>query len=191
MSRVFGILLAAGQSTRFGSPKQLFQILTLPMVRQVALMTLASELDGLVAVVGHEPTRVKQALAGLPLTIANNPDFIQGQSTSIRAGLDALPEDVGAAIFIPCDMPYLTETTLNRAIATWRSGAKVVVPTYGGQRGAPVLFDHRHFDRLRGLEGDHGGRALFPELAAEIAEIAIEPAASGLDLDRIEDLESG
>lgn len=178
------VLLAAGASRRFGGIKQLHPVEGKSMVRHLAELALQCHAERVVVVLGAHRELVAAALEGLPLELVDNPDYQAGQSTSVRRGLLAAQKSgAEAALFLPADMPFLQTGTLNRLIATWqKTHAAAVVPLYGGQRGAPVLFDHRVFGELAGLQGDQGGRAILPRHSDEIAFVEVE-AAQGRDLD--------
>ena len=95
----------------------------------------------------------------LPLDLVYNPDAARGQSTSVRAGLDAVPPDTEAVVFILGDQPGIDPNVIDALIATWReSHAPVVAPRYEDGMGNPVLFDRRTFPELAALEGDTGAR---------------------------------
>lgn len=160
---VAGIVLAAGPSRRMGGrPKVLLPVEGEPMVRRVARTALAAGLAPVVVVVGHEAEQVAQAVEDLPVQVVLNPAWSQGQSTSVKAGLQALPAGVGAAVFLLADMPFVTPA-LVRALRMEhaRTLAPIVAPLVEQRRGNPVLFDAATFGDLMALEGDVGGRALF------------------------------
>lgn len=189
------VLLAAGLSRRFGAPKQLHPWEGRPLVRHMAEKALASRAGRVIAVTGAGREEVEAALAGLPLERVHNPDFAAGQSSSVRRGLAAAEAAAGAAaaaiLFLPVDMPFLAVATLDRLIAAWAGAAAppaAVVPLYGGERGAPVLFDRRLFGELAALEGDRGGRGLLARHPHEILEIPVADPREGRDLDAPEDL---
>lgn len=195
------VLLAAGVSRRFGSPKQLHPWAGRPLVRHMAETALASRAARLVVVTGAYRAEVEAALAGLPLELVHNADFAAGQSSSVRRGLAAAQSGSGAEaiLFLPVDMPLLESATLDRLIEAFvaagdnegnggNGGPAAVVPTYGGRRGAPVLFARRLFGELDGLTGDQGGRALLPRHPREILEVAVAREIEGRDIDTPEDL---
>lgn len=159
---VAGIVLAAGESKRFGQPKQLLEWRGKPFVRQAAETALAAGLSPVVVVTGANAGAVGAAVGGLPLTICHNPDWQSGQSSSLQAGLSALPPKTGAAIFLLADQPHVPPTLL-RALVERHSLdlSPVVAPQVGGRRANPVLFDRVAFPALRSLSGDVGGRAVF------------------------------
>jgi molybdenum cofactor cytidylyltransferase len=156
---IAGIVLAAGQSSRLGRPKQLLPVHGEPLIRHTLRRVLASSLDQVILVVGQEADEVRAAVADLPVACVFNADAAAGQSTSVRAGLAALSPDVAAAVFILGDQPGVDPNVIDTLIASWReTGAPVVVPRYEDRMGNPVLFDRRLFPELAALEGDTGAR---------------------------------
>jgi len=180
------VILAAGSSRRLGGkiPKQLLEIEGQPMIRRIAERTLASRLSEVAVVLGHHGSAVRRALTDLDLTIVENPDYRRGQSTSLRAGVGGLSPDVLAALFIPCDMPFLSARLLDDLIEAYeRTGGPIVVPVFDGQRGSPVLFHRSLFPELLQIEGDVGGRAILPRHAEKIIEVGLDSAEPLLDID--------
>jgi molybdenum cofactor cytidylyltransferase len=158
---IAGIVLAAGRSSRLGRPKQLLPVQGEPLIRHTLRHVLASSLDQVILVVGHEADEVRAAVADLPAACVFNPDAAAGQSTSVRAGLAALSSDVEAAVFILGDQPGVDPNVIDALIGAWRrSGSAVVAPRYEDRMGNPVLFDRRVFPELALLDGDAGARAL-------------------------------
>jgi molybdenum cofactor cytidylyltransferase len=160
--RTAGIVLAAGESRRFGQPKQLLDYHGQPFVRTVAQTALSAGLSPVIVVTGANAGQVEAAIHDLPITINRNPDWKDGQSTSLKTGLEALPGEIGAAIFLLADQPQVTPTVL-RALVEQHSAdlAPIVAPLVAGQRANPVLFDRVTFPDLLALTGDVGGRAIF------------------------------
>ncbi|MDF2758439.1 MAG: molybdenum hydroxylase accessory protein YgfJ family [Thermomicrobiales bacterium] len=156
---IAGIVLAAGRSTRLGRPKQLLPVHGEPLIRHTLRRVLASSLDQVILVVGHEADDVRDTVADLEVKCVFNPDAAAGQSTSVRAGLAALSSDVEAAVFILGDQPGIDPGVIDALVAAWRtSGAPVAAPRYEDRMGNPVLFDRRVFPELAALEGDTGAR---------------------------------
>ena len=191
MSPVSGILLAAGPCRRFGGrPKPLLELQGRPLVQRIATEAAASRLHDLVAVVGYQAERVGPLLGGRPIAVVENPLWEEGQSTSVRAGLAALPPEAGAAMFLMVDQPLLTAAVIDRLIAAWeRTGGPIVVPVNAGRRGSPVIFDRSLFAELARITGDTGGRQLFAEHEAEIVEVHIDDAGALVDVDSPDEYE--
>ena len=122
--KVGGILLAGGESRRLGRPKQLLAWRGEPFVRSAARAGLEAGLDPLVVVTGASREEVEAALTGLPVFLAHNPGWAQGQSTSIQAGVRALPPGRGAAVFLLSDQPQVTPGLIRTMQETYfRTGA--------------------------------------------------------------------
>lgn len=184
--RVGAVLLAAGQGRRFGpEPKLLARLDGKPLVRHAAQAALGSAARPVVVVLGAHAQGVRAALDGLDLLFVGNPDFAAGLSTSLRAGLAALPEEIDAAIVLLGDMPRIEARHLNALIAAYAAAdprPSAVVPVHDGRRGNPVLLDHRRLSgALAALTGDHGAGPLLRR-RDDVLEIAGD-AAVGLDVD--------
>ena len=189
--RIAGLVLAAGRSTRMGGPNKLLEEINgKPLVRIVAEQALASRASPVIVVTGHQRERVERALAGLPVTVVHNPDFADGLSTSLKAGIKAVPPDADGAIVTLGDMPQVSAKLIDRLIAAFdpERGALVVIPTIDGKRGNPVLWARRFFSDLLAVEGDIGARHLIAGYAEAVAEVAIEDAAALTDIDTPEAL---
>ena len=159
---VAGVILAAGGSSRFGQVKQLLDWRGEPLVRRAARTALDAGLSPVVVVSGEATSQIGQALSGLPVNSVHNPEWEAGQSTSVKAGLRALPPETGAAIFLLADQPKVTSSLLRLLVETHAASlAPLVAPQVEGRRGNPVLFDRDIFPDLMALSGDTGGRLLF------------------------------
>lgn len=160
--QVAGIILAAGAATRFGTPKQLLNWEGEPLVRRAARQALQAGLSPVIVVGGHSFAQVQSALQDLDVQLVHNPQWDHGQSTSVRTGLQSLPAETGAAIFLLADQPFVTSPLLQSLVESHsQTLAAIIAPQVDGQRANPVLFDRVTFDDLRALTGDTGGRAIF------------------------------
>lgn len=162
-ARVGGVVLAAGESSRFESGNKLLEpVEGTPMVAAVAGIACESSVDDIVAVVGHQAEAVADALEDLSLPIRLNDEYADGQSASVARGVEyARKAGWDAAVFFLGDMPFVRRETVDRLVKAYRAGERsIIAPRYEGTRGNPVLFDARHFDALAGVTGDRGGRDL-------------------------------
>ena len=190
-----GIILAAGESTRFGSPKQLLDWKGKPFVRQVAETALQAGLWPVVVVTGYRAADIESALNGLPVTIAYNPDYQQGQGTSIRAGVASLSGKVGAAVFLLADQPQIPVEVIRALVESHgRDMQTILAPLVLEERRAnPVLFDRDTFPDLLQLKGDVGGRAIFDKHRVEYLpwhdDILLLDVDNPQDYDRLKELE--
>jgi molybdenum cofactor cytidylyltransferase len=183
---IAGVILAAGDASRYGKLKQLLEWQGQPLVRHAAQTALTAGLSPVVVVTGAEAERVAQAVAGLPLRVVHNPEWQQGQSTSMQAGLQALPPTGGGAIFMLADQPNIPAGLIQALVeAHSQSLAPIVAPLVDGQRGNPVLFDPVTFLDLLGITGDVGGRQLFARYPLQY--VPWHDRAVLLDVDKPED----
>ncbi len=189
--RVAALVLAAGQSRRMGPVNKLLaEVDGRPMVAHAVDAALASAARPVVVVTGHEPERVRAALAGRDVTFAHNPLYVEGLSGSLRAGLDALPADIDGVVVLLGDMPSVATGHIDRLIAAFdpAGGKTICVPTFNGKRGNPVLWARRYFAEMREVAGDVGARHLIGAHADEICEVAMADTAVLEDLDTPEAL---
>ncbi len=171
-----------------GRPKQLLDWGGRPLVRVAAEHALAAQVERVVVVVGAAREQVVAALAGLPLEIVVNADYAAGQSTSLRAGIGALPPEIAAALVLLGDQPFVTPSILNTLIAAWRaSAAPIVAPIYRGQRGNPVLFSRALFPDLLAVEGDQGARGVLAANRDLIEGVPFDDDAPLADIDTPEE----
>jgi molybdenum cofactor cytidylyltransferase len=183
--RVAAVVLAAGRSTRFGGPNKLLADYGgEPMVRRAVRAAVESGAAETVVVTGHMAEAVEAALAGLPVRFVRNPDFAEGQSTSVRAGVSAVSETCEAAVVLLGDMPRVDAALVDKVIAAYRpaAGALVVVPTDEGRRGNPVLWSRRFFRDLAALTGDTGARQLISANPEAVVTVDCGPAVR-IDVD--------
>ncbi len=189
--RVAAVILAAGRSTRMGGPNKLLaDIGGRPLVRIAAEEALASRARPVIVVTGHQNERLEAALAGLKVERVHNPDYAEGLSTSLKAGLGAVPGGVDGAVVLLGDMPQVSASLIDRLIAAFdpERGALVVVPTIEGKRGNPVVWSRRFFPELAALEGDVGARHLIGRYAEAVTEVPLTDQAALIDVDTPEAL---
>lgn len=166
--RLAGIILAAGGSSRFGQPKLLLPWKGETIIRHVVRNALSAGLDPVVVVAGEQTPEIRRQLADMDVILVLNPNWAEGQSTSVQAGLQALGKDVGGAIFFLGDQPQIPPRLAQSLVeAHALSLAPVIAPLVDGQRGNPVLFDRDTFEDLMSLRGDVGGRSLFSRYPIE------------------------
>jgi molybdenum cofactor cytidylyltransferase len=188
--RVAGIILAAGGSERFGSPKQLLPWGDTTLVGRAVRVALAAKgVTQVIVVVGCQAERVgaaaREAAEGRgPIEVVVNPAWRDGQSTSVRIGLSAVHVRTGAAIFLLADQPEVPAYVLELLIEQHRrTHPPIVVPTYQGRRGNPVLFDRCLFPELERLRGDIGGRLLVVRYGDRVESVEVDTPGILRDID--------
>jgi len=159
---IAGIILAAGESTRFGKPKQLLDWKGQPFIRVVVKTALDAGLSPVIVVTGANAEMIEAAIEDMDVTIVRNTDWQSGQGSSIKAGVRALPLDCGSALFLLADQPQVGTSVIHALKEKHAEGLyPIVAPMILDRRGNPVLFDQVTFDDLMNIKGDTGGRAIF------------------------------
>jgi molybdenum cofactor cytidylyltransferase len=189
-SRAAAVILAAGGSSRFGSPKQLVRWGDKTLIEHSVDMALASLARPVIVVLGAEVERSRALLADRPVQIVVNENWAEGQSTSMQAGLAALPANAGCALFLLVDLPRVTPEVINQLIQRHQQTlAPLVWPEFAGRRGNPVLFDRRLFPELCQISGDTGGRPVLLAYQDQAERVSVAEAGILLDFDWPEDLD--
>ncbi len=183
---VAGIILAAGGSSRFGGAKQLLPWRGEPLIRHVVKAALIGRLSPVVVVLGSRADEVGIAIKDLPLRIVINYNWKEGISSSIKAGLNALPDNTGGVVFLQADQPQCPPRLIQELCEAHTTNlSSITAPRVGAKRGNPVLFDRRTFNDLLSLSGDSGGRALFEK--HPVQWVSWEDKNNFIDIDTPED----
>lgn len=191
----FGVvLLAAGESSRLGRPKQLLPYEGSTLVGHAARVALDSSAEEVVVVLGASAVEVREALGDLPVRTVVNESFPEGMGGSIRVGVGALEglsreprrhgdtEGLDGAIVTLVDQPRVTSEHLKSLVAGL-GDASIVASSYDGVLGAPCAFRREEFPALLALKGDVGARAF---LRGE-AVVSVPFAGGQFDIDTPED----
>jgi molybdenum cofactor cytidylyltransferase len=192
-SNVAGVLLAAGEATRFreaaGAQGPVTKLVALhegkPLVRHVAEAGLAAGLSPLIVVTGHAQDAVSAALHELAFTHVHNAAYASGMASSLKAGLTAVPPDADAAIVLLGDMPLVSAALIAQLTGAFAQNprALAVVPVHEGVRGNPALLSRALFPQIMELTGDAGARQVLRGRDADVIEIAVGEPASRIDID--------
>ncbi len=191
--RAAAVVLAAGRGTRMPDAHKLTADLGgAPLLRRAVEAALGSQARPVMVVTGHEAERVRAALAGLDVSFVHNPDFAEGLSTSLRAGIAALPPEIDRAVVLLGDMPKVEADLVDRLAGAIdvTQGRLIAVPVSEGRRGNPVAWSRALFGELMGLSGDVGARHLIAASADAVAEVPVEGEGAFLDIDTREELEA-
>jgi molybdenum cofactor cytidylyltransferase len=179
------IVLAAGSSSRLGSPKQLLAIGGQTLVQHAVSVALSSRLGPVLVVTGANRKAVEEALEDMDVQLAYNPDWQEGMGASIRWGTQValgLHPDTEGLLFMVCDQPHIHAELLRALLDRQReSGKPIVTSSYEGVRGTPALYHASLFDELKSLQGDTGARPLLQKHADDIVTVPFEQGRTDID----------
>jgi molybdenum cofactor cytidylyltransferase len=188
---VAAVVLAAGRSSRMGpTNKLLAPIEGKPILTRVVEAAIASGACPVIVVTGFEAERIAEALSGLDVTLVPNPDFEQGLSTSLRAGLNALSSQVEGALILLGDMPLVQVSDLKALIAAFAAKDRhaICIPVRGDKRGNPVLWGASYFPEVKHLVGDSGANRLLEIHRQHVIEVEASSDGIFTDIDTASDL---
>ena len=181
------IVLAAGASTRFGSPKQLVRVDGRPLMHTA--VSRAVEVAGhcVSVVLGANAAELAPLLSHTPASIVINREWNEGLASSIRAGVSRLPGSCNGVMLVLADQVAVTAEDLRRLAGTWRRQPDYIVAAqYGATLGAPAIFPSSSFRDLAELRGDRGANVLFRRNPDRVVRVPMDSAS--LDIDTPEDL---
>ncbi len=189
MSGVSAIVLAAGAGSRFGGGKLLAPFGGRPLIEATLFGLRGAPVDEIIVVVGAEGERLRSITAAYETRIIENPDWAEGMSTSVRAGLRACTYDARAAVVCLADQPLVGAVAVERLVEAFEQGATVAVATYGGEMRNPVLFARGVWPLLlREMSGDRGARVFLKHHREIVTEVSCDDVADPADVDTVEDL---
>lgn len=186
---IAAVVLAAGLSRRMGQAKLLMPVGGRAIVRYVVESVLAGGVDLVWVVTGPDVEPIEAALAGLEVQIAVNPAPEEGQASSLRTGIAALPASVDAALIALGDQPSLAPAIIPALLAARRTSPKLIVaPRYRDGQGNPVLFKREIFPELLRLTGDQGARPIIKKEPARVEWVELDLPMPP-DVDTLDDYE--
>jgi len=176
-TKVYAMVLAAGQSVRMGKENKLFLKLgDLSVIQRVVATLQKSKVDGVMVVTGHQHDRVETELENYSVQLVYNPEYKRGLSTSLRTALSQLPTDVNGVLVCLGDMPAVTARQINRLIEAYDPVKEhsICVPTFEGKFGNPVLWDKRYFQEMMEVQGDVGAKHLIGDYQQFVVEVEMD-----------------
>lgn len=183
--RFGAVVLAAGESSRMGTPKQLLRLDGRSLIVRSIEAALASSAWPVVVVLGAHSEKIRPLLARLPVLIAENPTWNEGMASSIRVGVTTLRQfsrQLDAALITLCDQPAFSAEVVAHLVATQHAtGRSIVAARYAGRNGAPALFLKENFPALAALTGEEGARPLLNGDASRVAPVDLPALALDLD----------
>lgn len=186
---IAAIVLAAGRSSRMGPRNKLLELVDRkPIIVRVVGTALQSGTKPVIVVTGFEADRVAAALHGLDVNMVNNTGYAQGLSTSLHAGLAALPPDCDGAVIFLGDMPRIESSDIAALITTAKDRNTICVPISNGNVGNPVLWGAAYFPEMMQLSGDAGAKQLLAQHAERVVHVPIASDRIFTDIDTPADL---
>lgn len=187
---ISAIVLAAGESRRMRQFKQLLQLSGKSFVEHCVDNLLASRVDEVIVVTGHRDLDVRQAVAGRSVRFAHNADYRLGMTSSVKRGVESLSANTRGFVLSLVDQPLVSSDVINLVIEEFiNSRALVVVPTYDGRNGHPILLDIKLKQEILDLGQDDELRQVVRAHSDDIARVQVRESAILEDFDLPEDYE--
>jgi molybdenum cofactor cytidylyltransferase len=181
------VVLAAGASTRFGSPKQLVRLNGRPLLHLAVSRAVEVGGQAVTVVLGANAADLAPLLRHTPAAVIVNREWAEGMGSSVRAGVSRVPPTADAVLLMLADQPAVTAEDLRRLVGTWRRQPQSIVAAhYDGITGVPAIFPREDFRALTALRGDAGARALLKRGGERVVRVPLQAAA--IDIDTPEDL---
>jgi molybdenum cofactor cytidylyltransferase len=184
---IAAVVLGAGRSSRMAPHNKL--LVTdrsgKAMIARVVDNVLSSNARPILVVTGHQAGQIEDALGGRPVRYVHATDFAEGLSASLKAGIAAVPPECAAAVVCLGDMPLVTGRMIDRLLSMYDpdEGRLIVLPTFHGKPGNPMLWDRRFFPEILQIGGDSGARSLVGKHTESVCEVEIGDDAVLRDFD--------
>ncbi|BAY45078.1 4-diphosphocytidyl-2C-methyl-D-erythritol synthase [Scytonema sp. HK-05] len=190
-SAIGAIVLAAGASTRMGTPKQLLHFEGRSFLRQTVEVAIASVCKPIVVVLGAYAEKMRQEVNQLPVMVVENPQWHEGMGASIQVGMTALnaaSEEIEGVVLTLCDQPFVSSDVINQLVAAYHStGQGIIASEYAGTLGVPALFSRKFFSDLMNLQATSGAKQVIKKYSHEVFPVPF--AAGAIDIDTPQDYE--
>jgi molybdenum cofactor cytidylyltransferase len=191
---ISAIVLAAGMSSRMGQNKLLLQFKNKPLIAHAVDTLLASEVDEVVVVLGHEAEKVQLEIDMKPVRLIQNHNYHQGLSTSVRAGVEAVSPRAEGIMICLADQPLLEAADVNRIVRAFthakRVHKRIAVPFFRGQRGNPVILDSSYREAILEVVGDVGCKGVIKRFPDKVFAVEMETDHVVRDVDNIEEYQA-
>jgi len=182
---ISAVVLAAGESRRMGEPKLLLPFGRSTVIGTVLDHVLESEVDRILVVLGAEEAKIREAVGERPVTMVTNIGYREGMLSSIQAGFRALPAGTTAAVVCLGDQPLIPPAVIDALIHAHRdTGKGLVLPTFKGKRGHPVLVSTAYREEIMSLDPLTGLRPLFHTHPSDTLEVEVGTPDILKDMDR-------
>jgi molybdenum cofactor cytidylyltransferase len=190
MSKIWSIILAAGESKRMGRPKMLLSINGKTMIEQVINNVTSSNTDNIIVVLGAHHDLLVDLIKKTEVEYCINGNYKDGMLSSIHCGFKNLPSDFEAAIIFQGDQPLIPPSVINIIIAAYKETDEgIVIPIHKGKRGHPILIDRKYIDEIEKLKSSEGLRSLSYKHPDDVLEIETDEPGILRDFNTYEDFQ--
>lgn len=185
---VRAIILAAGRSSRAGSPKMLLKFGDKTLIEKVVENVMDSDVESITVVLGEYRNDIQKVIENLPLRIVFNERFETGMLSSVICGIKSLPEDTDASLILPGDFPFIKGNLINTMISSFHEGkGDIIVPVCNGLRGHPLLAGKKYFPEIEKLDAGRGLRMLTEKFSNGVYELETSDEGILRDIDTVDD----
>ena len=185
------VILAAGASTRMGTPKQLLYFKGRSLLRHIVDVAIAQECEPIVVVLGAHAEQIRYQVSQLPVMVVENQDWDLGMGASIRVGVNAvnnLTKNLEAVILLLCDQPFVCSHVLNQLVEIYHTTHKPIIASeYAQTLGVPALFSRELFSELMNLDAEKGAKQVIQKYKHLVFSVPFE--AGAIDVDTPQDYE--
>jgi molybdenum cofactor cytidylyltransferase len=189
MSKTAIIILAAGNSSRMGEPKQLMTFKNKTFLQHIIEESKEAGLHPVICVTGYQSELITKSITGMGASIIYNDQWLEGMGTGIAAGVKQLSlSDVDSVILAVGDQPYVSSGLFAEMLTLKdQAGKRIVASAYAGTLGTPVLFDKVYFNQLESLQGNQGAKKIVQINKSDVCIVNFEKGS--IDIDTKEDYE--
>lgn len=187
-NKIHALILAAGQGRRAGLAKLSRYIGEDTMLEHLAKVVSSSNLEKTIMVTGYEKSFAENIAKKYGFLICHNENYMEGMSTSLKAGVRALPEDCQAIVIILGDMPYIKASTINTLVSAFETGEKdIIIPRYKNKTGHPLIMSSTYKEQILNIQGDKGARDVIKNNLQNVKYIDINDEGILIDIDEFND----
>lgn len=186
--KIWAIVLAAGESSRMGSPKMLIPFGGKTMIETVIDNILQSSVNKIVVVLGAYREDISARIKHLPVLTCYNDNYRNGMLSSVQCGMRILPPDFEAVFVFPGDQPLVGPDIIDKMLGEYRNIKKgIIIPVYKAKRGHPVLIDSKYREAVENLDDSKGLRMLAEIYPDEVVELETNSPGIIKDFDTLSD----
>lgn len=196
MCKIGAVILAAGKSVRMGKPKLLLPYKGNPLFTYPLKLALHQQLQPIVCVTGRYHVQMKEIIEfeKMNITLTYNPFFESGLSSSLKAGIHTMKDQVDGAMIFLGDQPLIPNEVVQKIHEEFKKekkkGIKIIRPLFGNRFGHPILFDRSLFPEFNKLQGDEGGKSILKHHQASLKLLQFANEDWGIDIDTQEEYET-